>query len=147
MQAKYYSEETGIEKEKSLWDTFFGGDGAGTAGKGDDWSLDSISDGVMNLGVQLIAGIDSVADTIGTIGDLIPELIFGPEEEEYTKEELEKMTKGDKGQVVVGGNTRSMRLVKKRGHHQQQEERQAIAPLKTEDELDDEESNDWTKED
>lgn len=98
------------------------------------------------MGLQLIQGMDSVADAIGGLGDLIPELIFGAEEDELTKEEMDKFTTRDKkGQVVVGG-TQNMRGAKKRGGGTQ-EHLSGTAPLKSVDELDDEESNDWTKED
>lgn len=112
-------------------------------------SLDSLSDGVANLGLQIMAGLDNVADTIGSIGDLIPELIFGPEEDEAAAAESAKALKGDKkGQVVVGGGNRSG-AVKKRGATGGAAQKPApgIAPLTSTDELDDEESNDWTKED
>lgn len=145
-QDKYYGDDKAIEQEQSLWSTVFG-ESEGGAAQADDWSLDSITDGVANLGLQLIQGMDSVADAIGGLGDLIPELLFGPEEEELTKEEMEKFTKRDKkGQVVVGG-TQNMRGAKKRGGGGTQEQVSGTAPLKSVDELDDEESNDWTKED
>ncbi|KAI8112689.1 hypothetical protein M9434_004010 [Picochlorum sp. BPE23] len=146
LQDKYYGDDKAIEQEQSLWSTVFG-ESEGGAAQADDWSLDSITDGVANLGLQLIQGMDSVADAIGGLGDLIPELLFGPEEEELTKEEMEKFTTRDKkGQVVVGGS-QNMRGAKKRGGGGAQEQVSGTAPLKSVDELDDEESNDWTKED
>lgn len=91
-----------------------------------------------------MAGVDNVADTIGSIGDLLPELLFGPEDEEMTQEALEKASKGDKGQVVFGGSRSGM--IKKRGEKAPARV-PGTAPLKSAEELDDEESNDWTKED
>jgi hypothetical protein len=144
MQDKYYGDDNAIEQEVSLWSSLFG---ESDAKGGDDWSIDALTDGVASLGLQLIQGMDSMADAIGSLGDMIPDLIFGPEDEEYTKEELANLTKKDKhGQVVVGGNR--ARGVKKRGAgHNATEPSPGIAPLQNENELDDEESNDWTKED
>lgn len=126
----------------SLWSSIFG---ESEAGRTDDWSIESLTDGVATFGMQLIQGMDTVADAIGNIGDLIPDLIFGDDEEEYTPEELKNMTKRDKqGQVVVGGSRG--RGIKKRGAHSS-EPAPGTAPLKSNDELDDEETDDWTKED
>lgn len=142
LQDKYYGDDKAIEKEVSLWSSIFG---ESEAGRTDDWSIESLTDGVATFGMQLIQGMDTVADAIGSIGDLIPDLIFGDDEEEYTQEELKNMTKRDKqGQVVVGGSRG--RGIKKRGAHSS-EPAPGTAPLKNNDELDDEETDDWTKED
>lgn len=147
LQDKYYSSEKGIDKEASLWSSLFGGEEGETTANA-DWSLDGLSDGVANLGLQIMAGLDNVADTIGSIGDLIPELIFGPEEDEAAAVESAKALKGDKkGQVVVGGGNRSGAVKKRGATGASQKPAPGIAPLTSTDELDDEESNDWTKED
>lgn len=126
----------------SLWSAIFG---ESENGQGDDWSIESLTDGVANLGMQLIQGMDSVADAIGSIGDLIPDLIFGDDEEEYTQEELRQISSRDKqGQVVVGGSVG--RAIKKRGAHGAPSA-PGTAPLQSTDELDDQETDDWTKED
>lgn len=142
VQDKYYGDDKAIEQEVSLWSAIFG---ESEAGKTDDWSIEALTDGVANLGMQLMQGMDSVADAIGSIGDLIPDLIFGDEDEEYTQEELRQMASRDKqGQVVVGGSRG--RGIKKRGAHTAAPA-PGTAPLKSTDELDDEETDDWTKED
>ena len=142
LQDKYYGDDKAIEKEVSLWSSIFG---ESESKQNDDWSIEALTDGVATLGMQLIQGMDSVADAIGSIGDLIPDLIFGEDEEEYTQEELRNMTSRDKqGQVVVGGSRG--RGVKKRGSNTPAPA-PGTAPLKSTDELDDEETDDWTKED
>lgn len=141
VQDKYYGDEKAIEQEVSLWSTIFG---ETESGRTDDWSIEALTDGVAQLGMQLIQGMDSVADAIGTIGDLIPDLIFGDDDEE-AQAELRHMASRDKqGQVVVGGSRG--RGVKKRGAHNAAPA-PGTAPLKSNDELDDEETDDWTKED
>ena len=94
------------------------------------------------LGMQLLMGVEVVADTLGSLGDLIPDLIFGADE---SYDEANPAGAKDKDEVVVGGNRGG--LVKKRATPAAKGE-PATAAVKDEDEHGtDEETDDWTKED
>lgn len=89
-----------------------------------------------------IEGLDQVADAVGNLGDLIPELIFGEEyydDDEYYEEDGRRTRKD--GEVVVGGK----RQLKKRGGGTRAEGTHVLASA--EDLSDDERGEDWTKED
>eukprot|EP00889_Picochlorum_renovo_P000348 jgi/Picre1/27378/NNA_000345.t1 len=78
LQDKYYGDDKAIEQEQSL--------------------------GPPSLANPKAEQLKRTTDAIGGLGDLIPELLFGPEEEELTKEEMEKFTTRDKkGQWLLEG--------------------------------------------
>ena len=92
-------------------------------------------------------GVEAVAETLGSLGDLIPDLIFGPEEEYYQDGEGNPTTAPrDRDQVVVGGSRGA--AVKKRGGPGMKVE---TPPSRRQEEVQDpgtdEETDDWTKED
>ena len=99
--------------------------------------------GIRSFSSARIDGLDQVADAVGNLGDLIPELIFG---EEYYEDDEEYYEEGGRrnrkdGEVVVGGK----RQLKKRGGGTKAEGTHALASA--EDLSDDERGEDWTKED
>lgn len=111
-------------------------------------SIESFQDGVTALGMQLVSGVDVIADTIGSISDLIPELLFGADGDEEGYNGSGK--RNDKEQVVVGSSRSS--AVKKRGTPGGQNQSRAPPPpvagtIDEDNEYDDEEDEDWTKED
>ena len=83
-------------------------------------------------------GVEAVADTLGSLGDLIPDLIFGTDDQ---YEEEGQQGGRDRDQVVVGGSRGS--LVKKRGGNDKAVE----VPHEEAEYATDEETDDWTKED
>ncbi len=166
LQDRWYSADTAAtEKEVSFWSALFGdtstssttastGDGstsyAARAGE-DEWGLDVLTNSFAQLGNSLIEGLDTVADAVGNLGDLIPDLVFG--DEDYEDDEYDEGDDGDGGgrrtgkggEVVVGGKLR----LKKRGGGGRAgdgkgEGTKVLASL---DELSDESGDDWTKED
>jgi hypothetical protein len=109
-------------------------------------SLESLTEGVNALGVSLLMGVEAVTDTLGTLGDLIPDLIFG-EEEYYEDEEGVRRSRKERDQVVVGSSRNN--AVKKRGtpHNAKPESPVAARYQQEEEYATDESGDDWTKED
>ena len=90
-------------------------------------------------------GVEAVADTLGTLGDLIPDLIFG-EEEYYEDEDGVRQSRKERDQVVVGSSRGN--AVKKRGTPHSTKPETPPGPRHQEEEFaTDEETDDWTKED
>ena len=157
LQDRYYGDDTATtEKEVSIWSALFGdtstsatngGSASYAAQNEDDWGLDALTTGFAQLGNSLMEGLDSVADAVGNLGDLIPELIFGDEyyEDDEYDEDGGGRRSGKDGEVVVGGK----RQLKKRGGggrtgNSKGEGTKVLGSL---DELSDESGDDWTKED
>ena len=109
-------------------------------------SLESLTEGVNALGVSLLMGVEAVADTLGSLGDLIPDLIFG-EEEYYEDEDGVRQSRKEKDQVVVGSSRGN--AVKKRGtpHTAKPESPPPTRYTQEEEYATDESGDDWTKED
>jgi len=96
--------------------------------------------------MHLVSGVDAIADTLGSLGDLIPDLIFGAEDDEFDDENRLSRPK-EKDQVVVTGSRNTQ--IKKRGTPGPYSKPGplASATISADDLADDDESLDWTKED
>ena len=101
------------------------------------------------LGTSLLLGVEAVADTLGSLGDLIPDLIFGADDEYYVDEEGNRQSKKDRDQVVVGAS-RSSAIKKRQTPGKPAAAPEPPAPVRVQHEVEyatDEETDDWTKED
>lgn len=163
LQDRWYNDNTAAtEKEVSIWSALFGDTSTSSAtastggrsasyaarGGGDDWGLDALTNSFAHLGNSLIEGLDTVADAVGNLGDLIPDLIFGDEDyedDEYYEDDEGGRRAGKGGEVVVGGKRR----LKKRGGAGRAGDGkgEGTKVLASTDELSDESGDDWTKED
>lgn len=155
LQDRWYNDDTAAtEKEVSFWSALFGETSTSsttatsTARAGDDdWGLDALTNSFSQLGNSLIDGLDTVADAVGNLGDLIPELIFGEEDYEddaYYEDDDGARRAGKGGEVVVGGKRR---LKKRGGGRAGDGKGEGTKVLTSTDELSDESGDDWTKED